>query len=123
MTAQEQQAVHDLQTLLAQKERQYTVAWQWAARLGGYPLVTTGWLVFAIGLLGPLLQAAAFRAFGWHIHPNTFLSQKFNLHSPLDHLQTCTFLIVPGWLLLRFAAGLFPFSGRLFRWQKKREQI
>jgi hypothetical protein len=30
------------------------------------------------------------------------------------------FFIVPGWLLLRFADGLFPFGRPVFQWQRRK---
>jgi hypothetical protein len=63
------------------------------ARLLGYLLAGFGWFLFAVAVIGMLTNdppgAAFFRLIG--------------------------FWVVPGWLLLRLAAGLFPFSLRLFR--------
>ena len=64
-----------------------------------YPLVTIGWFFFLLGVF-------------------------FLLAAP-QHAQTDAqvfryggYLVVPGWLLLRFAAGLFPFGRRFFKWQQ-----
>ena len=69
------------------------------ARVVGYPLAYYGWSRFAWCLL--------FYVFGDH-----------NPLQPPDlgaDLGICAYLIVPGWLLLRLGAGLWPFSARMTR--------
>ncbi len=68
---------------------------QGLAAVIGYPLASIGWLGFSIGLAAAL--------------PTRL--DPFDAH----FLRVCGDAIVPGWLLLRFAAGLFPFGLRLFR--------
>lgn len=53
----------------------------------GYFLCGIGWLIFVCNLAGG--NAEMYRLAGW--------------------------FIVPGWLLLRFASGLFPFGRRIVR--------
>lgn len=58
----------------------------------GYFLYSVGWVLFVTGIC--------------------------SLTRHQDFFQFCGCWIVPGWLLLRFSAGLFPFGRRLFRWMR-----
>lgn len=67
------------------------------ARFAGYGLASFGWFAFVICVLQLSHLPAGSRAF-----------------------RVCGDFIVPGWLLLRFGAGLFPFGHRFFAWQRRR---
>ncbi len=67
-----------------------------AAHIIGCFLMYPGWAIFAIGVLYLALEG-----------PTTVSDAPF---------RVCTPLLLPGWLLLRFAAGLFPFSRRFSRY-------
>jgi hypothetical protein len=65
------------------------------ARNIGYLLASIGWVWFSLGIF--CLAVAG---------PSYWIDLPFRWGS---------WWIVPGWLLLRFAAGLFPFSRRIFK--------
>ena len=93
--------------LSPQMQREFMALKVMASGLG-YCLIISGWFIFAYCILGMLV--------GPSDHERATFSDQ------LAHIfRICGWWIVPGWLLLRFAAGLFPFSKRLFRW-KNREQ-
>jgi hypothetical protein len=68
----------------------------------GYVLACTGWLIFFVCLF---LIGMGF--------------QELN-HDAGDFFGFVGVLVTSGWLLLRFAGGLFPFSRRFFQWQKRK---
>lgn len=76
----------------------------------GYCLTIGGWFIFAYSILAMV------------VGPSDRERATFSDH--LVHVfRVSGWWIVPGWLSLRFAAGLFPFSRRLFRWQKEWERV
>ncbi len=77
--------------------RRWRLRWRRWARITGYYLTIMGWLYFFV-----------------------ILRQEFSVLAPEDAgtLKAAGFFIVIGWLLLRFAAGLFPFGRHFFKWQK-----
>lgn len=66
-----------------------------AATMLGYPLAGFGWCVFLFALIESLTEVQGYRG-------------------GADTFAYCAYAIVPGWLLLRFGAGLFPFGRGLF---------
>lgn len=66
----------------------------------GYILAVYGWAFFVILVICTVIN---FDSGDWNI--TSILTFLYKLDS---------IFIVPGWLLLRFAAGLFPFSRRVF---------
>jgi hypothetical protein len=61
----------------------------------GYVLVCIGWILFALGVV--------------------FLFKIGNVRCIEEPFRWASYWIVPGWLLLRFADGLFPFSKKFFK--------
>jgi hypothetical protein len=72
------------------------------ARTLGYLLAFIGWVLFSLGVF--CLADAG---------PSHWIEEPFRWGS---------YWIVPGWLLLRFAGGLFPFGRHCFQWQKQQAQ-
>lgn len=66
---------------------------RWIACLFGYPLVIYGWFHFAINV--SVLVFTPYAGLG-------------------DDFRSLSYFLIPGWLLLRLGAGLFPFGKRLF---------
>ena len=69
-------------------------ALQIMARVAGYLLSFIGWVLFALGVF--CLADAG---------PSPWIEEPFRWGG---------YWIVPGWLLLRFGAGLFPFGKQVF---------
>ena len=73
------------------------------AYLCGVTLYFIGWLLFTCQVTGILLGSP---------------DPRYLYHAGHSLRDLGMFAIVPGWLLLRSAAGLFPFSKRFFKWQQ-----
>ena len=62
------------------------------------------------GGVGYFLSFCGWIGFWFNVYCFIFSEQE----GVAEALAACGQWIVPGWLLLRFSAGLFPFSARLF---------
>jgi hypothetical protein len=74
----------------------------------GYLLAGVGWLGFFTALLISVYV---------YLDDGILLSAR-----SAGFFQVLGNMIVGGWLLLRFAASLFPFGRHLFRWQKTEQK-